>query len=31
VKEEMEGVERLAVPLQVEVGWGRDWYEAKEG
>jgi DNA polymerase-1 len=29
VKEEMEGVEQLAAPLQVEVGWGRDWYEAK--
>ncbi|HVR30534.1 MAG TPA: DNA polymerase I [Thermoanaerobaculia bacterium] len=31
VKEEMEGVERLAVPLVVEVGWGADWYDAKGG
>jgi DNA polymerase-1 len=30
-KEEMEGVERLDAPLQVDVGWGRDWYEAKGG
>jgi DNA polymerase-1 len=31
VKEEMEGAERLDAPLRVEVGWGADWYEAKEG
>ena len=31
VKEEMEGAERLDAPLQVEVGWGADWYEAKGG
>jgi len=29
VKEEMEGVARLAVPLVVDVGWGKSWYEAK--
>jgi DNA polymerase-1 len=29
VKAEMEGVERLAVPLVVEVGAGDSWYEAK--
>ena len=29
VKEEMEGVAQLAVPLKVEVGWGKSWYEAK--
>ncbi|HEX4963902.1 MAG TPA: DNA polymerase I [Thermoanaerobaculia bacterium] len=29
VKKEMEGVAALAVPLEVEVGWGRSWYEAK--
>ncbi len=28
-KEEMEGVERLAVPLVVDVGTGRTWYDAK--
>jgi DNA polymerase-1 len=31
VKEEMEGAERLDAPLQVDVGWGADWYEAKGG
>jgi DNA polymerase-1 len=31
VKEEMEEAERLDAPLLVEVGWGGDWYEAKEG
>ncbi|MFY9820166.1 MAG: DNA polymerase I [Thermoanaerobaculia bacterium] len=29
VKKEMEGVASLAVPLEVEVGWGTSWYEAK--
>lgn len=29
VKKEMEGVASLAVPLEVEVGWGKSWYEAK--
>ncbi|HEX3554716.1 MAG TPA: DNA polymerase I [Thermoanaerobaculia bacterium] len=29
VKKEMEGVARLAVPLEVEVGWGKSWYDAK--
>ncbi len=28
-KEEMEGVEKLAVPLVVDVGIGRTWYDAK--
>jgi len=29
VKREMEGVAELSVPLAVETGWGRNWYEAK--
>jgi len=29
VREEMEGVAALAVPLVVDVGWGKSWYEAK--
>ncbi|HEX7181833.1 MAG TPA: DNA polymerase I [Thermoanaerobaculia bacterium] len=29
VKEEMEGVAQLKVPLVVDVGWGKSWYEAK--
>jgi DNA polymerase I len=29
VKAEMEGVAELKVPLVVEAGWGRSWYEAK--
>ena len=29
VKREMEGVAQLSVPLAVETGWGRNWYEAK--
>jgi len=29
VKAEMEGVADLKVPLVVDVGWGRSWYEAK--
>jgi DNA polymerase I len=29
VREEMEGVASLQVPLLVEVGWGANWYEAK--
>ncbi len=28
VREEMEGVERMRVPLRVEMGWGKDWAEA---
>ncbi len=28
-RQEMEGVAELAVPLAVDVGWGRTWYEAK--
>ena len=28
-REEMEGVAELAVPLAVDVGWGRTWYDAK--
>lgn len=28
VRQEMEGVERLRVPLKVEIGWGTDWAEA---
>ncbi len=30
VKQEMEGVAALAVPLVVDAGWGRSWYEAKD-
>jgi DNA polymerase-1 len=29
VKKEVEGVASLAVPLEVEVGWGTSWYDAK--
>ncbi|HEV8632580.1 MAG TPA: DNA polymerase I [Thermoanaerobaculia bacterium] len=29
VKREMEGVATLSVPLEVETGWGSNWYEAK--
>ncbi|HJX28186.1 MAG TPA: DNA polymerase I, partial [Thermoanaerobaculia bacterium] len=29
VREEMEGVAALKVPLVVDAGWGRSWYEAK--
>jgi DNA polymerase-1 len=29
VKREMEGVAALSVPLVVETGWGRNWYDAK--
>ena len=29
VRQEMEEVERLAVPLAVDVGHGRSWYDAK--
>jgi DNA polymerase I len=29
VKQEMEGVAQLQVPLVVDVGWGPSWYEAK--
>jgi DNA polymerase-1 len=28
VREEMEGVERMSVPLKVDIGWGKDWAEA---
>jgi DNA polymerase I len=28
-REEMEGAAELKVPLQVDVGWGPSWYEAK--
>jgi DNA polymerase-1 len=27
VRETMENVYKLAVPLKVETGWGRNWYE----
>jgi DNA polymerase-1 len=30
VREEMAGVAELTVPLVVDAGWGRSWYEAKE-
>jgi DNA polymerase-1 len=30
VREEMEGVARLQVPLVVDAGWGPSWYEAKK-
>jgi DNA polymerase-1 len=29
VKSTMEGVCKLSVPLSVDAGWGRTWYEAK--
>jgi len=29
VRAKMEGVVQLSVPLVVDVGWGRDWAEAK--
>ena len=29
VKEEMEGVAELKVPLVVDTGWGKSWYDAK--
>jgi DNA polymerase I-like protein with 3'-5' exonuclease and polymerase domains len=29
VREEMEGVAELAVPLVVDLGTGRTWYDAK--
>ncbi len=28
-REEMEGAAELQVPLKVDVGWGKSWYEAK--
>ncbi|MFQ5766588.1 MAG: DNA polymerase I, partial [Acidobacteriota bacterium] len=31
VKEAMEAVHTLAVPLTVEIGWGPNWLEAKPG
>jgi len=30
VKNSMEGIYPLAVPLAVETGWGKSWYEAKD-
>jgi DNA polymerase-1 len=30
VKETMENIYPLAVPLAVDTGWGRSWYDAKE-
>ncbi|MES1244211.1 MAG: DNA polymerase I [Acidobacteriota bacterium] len=30
VREEMEGVAQLQVPLVVDAGWGASWYEAKK-
>ncbi len=30
VEEEMTGVAELAVPLEVDTGWGATWYDAKE-
>ncbi|HWE04154.1 MAG TPA: DNA polymerase I [Tepidisphaeraceae bacterium] len=29
IREEMEGAMTLSIPLKVEVGWGKNWYEAK--
>ena len=29
VRFEMEGVEKLDVPLVVEGGWGANWHDAK--
>ncbi|HZL35790.1 MAG TPA: DNA polymerase I [Tepidisphaeraceae bacterium] len=29
VREEMQGAMKLAVPLKVEVGWGKNWQEVK--
>ncbi len=31
VKEEMENALELAVPIAVEIGVGRNWYETKAG
>ena len=30
VKETMENIYPLAVPLAVDTRWGRSWYDAKE-
>jgi DNA polymerase-1 len=30
VKETMENIYPLAVPLAVDTHWGRSWYDAKE-
>jgi DNA polymerase-1 len=30
VKETMENIYPLAVPLAVDTGWGRSWYDAKD-
>jgi DNA polymerase-1 len=30
LQQEMSGVAALAVPLQVDVGWGESWYEASQ-
>ncbi len=29
IREEMTGAMKLAVPLKVEVGWGKNWQEVK--
>jgi DNA polymerase-1 len=29
IRQEMESAMKLSVPLKVEVGWGKNWYEAK--
>jgi DNA polymerase-1 len=29
VREEMTSAMKLAVPLKVEVGWGKNWQEVK--
>ena len=31
LREEMEGVAALSVPLTADAHWGRNWLEAKEG
>jgi DNA polymerase-1 len=30
VRDEMVSVEKLKVPLVVDAGWGRSWYDAKD-
>jgi len=29
IREEMSGAMKLSVPLKVEVGWGKNWQDAK--
>ena len=29
IREEMQGAMKLSVPLKVDVGWGKNWYEVK--